>query len=69
MPQNIFLTDDTVTANIAFGIDQTKIDHKAVENAAKIAKLHEFVINELPQKYETSIGERGVDYLVDNVSV
>ena len=60
VPQNIFLTDDTVTANIAFGIDQTKIDHKAVENAAKIAKLHEFVINELPQKYETSIGERGV---------
>tara|TARA_B100000886_G_C20418346_1_gene490271 strand:- start:243 stop:2036 length:1794 start_codon:yes stop_codon:yes gene_type:complete len=60
VPQHIFLSDDTVAANIAFGIEHEQIDHKAVERAAKIAKLHEFVTSELPQKYQTTIGERGV---------
>lgn len=60
VPQHIFLADDTVAANIAFGIDPKNIDKKAIENAAKIANLHEFVINELPKQYETVIGERGV---------
>jgi ABC-type multidrug transport system fused ATPase/permease subunit len=60
VPQQIFLADDTVAANIAFGIDYKDIDQEAVENAAKIANLHEFVINELPLKYNTTIGERGV---------
>ena len=60
VPQNIFLADDTVSANIAFGVDPKNIDHKVIENVAKVANLHEFVINELPKKYETSIGERGV---------
>ena len=60
VPQHIYLSDDTVAANIAFGIENTKIDLAAVEKASKIANLHEFVINELPQKYETTIGERGV---------
>ena len=60
VPQQIFLSDDTITANIAFGVDAKKINKKEVESAAKIANLHEFVINELPQKYETNVGERGV---------
>ena len=60
VPQQIFLADDTITANIAFGVDAKKINKKEVESAAKIANLHEFVINELPQKYETNVGERGV---------
>ena len=60
VPQHIFLADDTVAANIAFGIDPKNIDKKALENASKIANLHEFVVNELPKQYETSIGERGV---------
>jgi len=60
VPQQIFLSDNTVTANIAFGIDINGVDHEAVEQAAKIANLHEFVINELPQKYQTIVGERGV---------
>ena len=60
VPQNIFLTDDTVAANIAFGKDPKEIDHNMVENAAKIANLHNFVMDELPQKYQTKIGERGV---------
>ena len=60
VPQHIYLSDDTVAANIAFGIENTKIDLAAVEKASKIANLHEFVIDELPQRYETTIGERGV---------
>jgi ABC-type multidrug transport system fused ATPase/permease subunit len=60
VPQNIYLTDDTVAANIAFGNLNEEINLEAVERAAKIADLHEFVINELPLKYQTTIGERGV---------
>ena len=60
VPQQIFLSDNTVSANIAFGVNANDINQKAVEHAAKIANLHEFVTNELPLKYETTIGERGV---------
>ena len=60
MPQQIYLTDDTIAANIAFGIEPKDIDQDMIEKASKIAKLHNFVINELPKKYQTTIGERGV---------
>ncbi len=60
VPQQIFLSDDTVAANIAFGIDSKSINQEAVEHAAKIANLHEFVINELPLHYKTTVGERGI---------
>ena len=59
VPQHIFLADETVAANIAFGADHKNIDYKKIENASKIANLQEFV-DELPKKYETFIGERGV---------
>lgn len=60
VPQNIFLTDDTISANIAFGVENNKVNQKNVEKAAKIASLHEFVVNELPNKYQTYIGEKGI---------
>jgi ABC-type multidrug transport system fused ATPase/permease subunit len=60
VPQHIYLSDDTVSANIAFGEDPKNINQEAVEKATKIANLHEFVINELPKNYQTTIGERGV---------
>jgi len=60
VPQQIYLSDDTVAANIAFGVNAEVIDQQAVERAAKIANLHEFVANELPQQYQTTVGERGV---------
>ena len=60
VPQHINLIDDTLSANIAFGIEANEINHDAVLNASKIANLHEFVINELSDKYQTTIGERGV---------
>ena len=60
VPQHIYLADDSVASNIAFGVNAKDIDQKALERAAKIANLHEFVINDLPQGYATTVGERGV---------
>ncbi len=60
VPQQIFLIDDTVEANIAFGVPGHRIDRAAVEWAAKVAGLHDFVVQELPAGYATTVGERGV---------
>ena len=60
VPQSIYLVDDSIAVNIALGSDYNDIDLKAVEKASKIANLHDFIINELPNKYNTIIGERGV---------
>ena len=60
VPQHIFLADDTVTANIAFGIPAEQVDHAAVVRAAKIAELHKFVKSELKDGYDTLVGERGI---------
>ncbi len=60
VPQQIYLCDDTVTRNIAFGVPDEKIDMPAVIRAARIANLHDFVEKKLPHGYETIIGERGV---------
>ena len=60
VPQEIYLSDDTVASNIAFGVDKEDINQEAVENAARISNLHEFVINELPMQYNTNVGERGI---------
>ena len=50
VPQHIYLADDTVEANIAFGLNNKDISQEGVEKAAKIANLHEFIIEELPKK-------------------
>jgi ABC-type multidrug transport system fused ATPase/permease subunit len=60
VPQQIYLSDDTVSANIAFGKEPNNVNHEMVEKVSKIANLHNFVVNELPKKYFTTIGERGV---------
>jgi ABC-type multidrug transport system fused ATPase/permease subunit len=60
VPQQIYLTDDSVAANIAFGVKSDNIDWDALKQAAKIANLHEFVMNDLTNQYHTVIGERGV---------
>jgi ABC-type multidrug transport system fused ATPase/permease subunit len=60
VPQQIYLANDTIEANIAFGVDVDKIDFSEIKRSAKIANLHEFVTNQLPEGYKTFIGERGV---------
>lgn len=60
VPQQIYLSDDTIAANIAFGIDPDKVDLVALEQAARIANLHDFINSDLPDGYMTKVGERGV---------
>lgn len=60
VPQHIYISDDTVACNIAFGVPPEEIDMAAVRRAAAIANLDEFVETSLPDRYETELGERGV---------
>ena len=60
VPQQIYLADDTIAANIAFGVRHDRIDMAAVERAARLANVHDFIATELPQGYQTMVGERGV---------
>ena len=53
VPQNIYLSDDTIAANIAFGIDKNDIDYQKLQQVAKISNLETFVINDLPLQYQT----------------
>ena len=59
VPQEIFLSDDSISANVAFGIPESEVDAGAVEKAARMAQIHDFVA-ELPDAYDTIVGERGV---------
>ena len=58
--QQIFLADDSIASNIAFGIDSEAVDHARVEAAARAANLHEFIDRALPLRYGTAVGERGI---------
>ena len=59
VPQEIYLTDDSVANNIAFGIARDEIDMERVRRVAKLAIVDE-VVEALPQGYQTLVGERGV---------
>lgn len=59
VPQSIFLTDDSLKRNIAFGLPFEKIDEAAVRRVIKAAQLEELVAS-LPDGLETIVGERGV---------
>lgn len=60
VPQEIFLTDTTVAENIALGVPLTDIDREAVERCARLAQVDQFILTELPEGYDTEVGERGV---------
>ncbi len=59
VPQSIFLTDDTFTRNVAFGLPNAQIDTSAVWRAIRAAQLEELV-ESLPKGLDTVVGERGV---------
>lgn len=59
VPQSIFLTDDTLRRNVAFGLPEKLIDDAAVQHAIRAAQLDDFV-GTLPEGIQTVVGERGV---------
>ncbi len=58
VPQEVMLYDDTVMNNIIFGLET--YDVASVYEAAKTARIHDFIVNELPDGYDTVVGEQGV---------
>lgn len=60
VPQQTFLIDDTISANIAFGINKQNIDFKRIIEVSKVSQIYDFISN-LPNKFDTKVGERGVN--------
>lgn len=60
VPQQIYLLDDTVRNNIAFGTNALETEDEAIRNAAKLASIDDFIINKMSRGYDTIVGERGV---------
>jgi ATP-binding cassette, subfamily B, bacterial PglK len=58
IPQSIYLADETLRSNIAFGLPENEIDDDKVMEAVKLAQLHEMV-NRLPDGLDTYVGEQG----------
>ncbi|MDG2469705.1 MAG: ATP-binding cassette domain-containing protein, partial [Pirellulaceae bacterium] len=59
VPQEIVLVDDSIKNNIAFGVAKEEIDLDRVKRAASMAGIADFIESSLPEKYESSVGERG----------
>jgi ABC-type multidrug transport system fused ATPase/permease subunit len=59
VPQSIYLTDDTIRANVAFGVPSASVDDDAVRRSLEAAQLADFVWG-LPSGVDTLVGERGV---------
>ena len=60
VPQDIFLIDDTIARNIAFGLPDEKIDRARLREACAMAQILDFIEAELRDGFDTNIGERGV---------
>jgi ABC-type bacteriocin/lantibiotic exporter with double-glycine peptidase domain len=60
VPQDVVLVDASIAANIALGTTESKIDWPRLKEAARVAQIHDFVETELPEKWSTEVGDRGV---------
>jgi ATP-binding cassette, subfamily B, bacterial PglK len=60
VPQDIFLIDDTIARNIAFGLPDTEIDPARLREACDMAQLLDFIEIELPDRFDSIVGERGI---------
>ena len=60
VPQEIYLSDQTIAENIAFGLSLDQINMKEINKVSKMAKIDQFITNDLEQGYLTKVGERGV---------
>lgn len=61
VPQSVFITNDSIRKNVAFGIDECEIDDDKVWKALEQAQIKDYV-EQLPDKLETSLGERGIKF-------
>ena len=59
VPQSVYLIDDTIRKNIAFGLREDDIDDNLIKQAVEKASLNEF-LNELSNGLETVVGEKGI---------
>jgi len=60
VPQDIFLLDDTIARNVAFGLPDNEIDLARLREACAMAQLLDFIETDLPDGFDTNVGERGV---------
>ncbi len=60
VPQDIFLIDDTIARNVAFGLADHEIDPARLREACAMAQILEFIEGELPDGFDTNTGERGI---------
>jgi ABC-type multidrug transport system fused ATPase/permease subunit len=60
VPQDIFLIDDTIARNIAFGVPDNEIDDARLREACAMAQLLDFIETELTHGFNTNVGERGI---------
>jgi ATP-binding cassette, subfamily B, bacterial PglK len=60
VPQDIFLIDDRIACNVAFGVPEKEIDMQRLRQSCSTAQILDFIEKELPNGFETSVGERGV---------
>ena len=60
VPQDIFLIDDTVARNVAFGLPDNEIDSARLREACAMAQILDFIESDLPLGFDTYVGERGV---------
>jgi ABC-type multidrug transport system fused ATPase/permease subunit len=60
VPQDIFLTDDTIARNVAFGLPDNEINPARLREACAMAQLLDFIEAELPDGFDTNVGERGI---------
>ena len=59
IPQDIYIIDDTIRRNVAFGISDHDIDEESVKRSVKLAQLSDFILS-LPQGFNTFVGNRGI---------
>jgi len=60
VPQDAFVFSETIADNIGFGLPRGLRPHERIEQAARVARLHDTIL-ELPRGYDTRLGERGVN--------
>ena len=59
VPQEVYMIDASIAENIAFGVPYQDIDQGALEMAAKMANIYDFIVNECPNGFSTQVGEKG----------